>query len=258
MMSNSFEGQHTEMDAHTTHFGFRHVNSAEKQDLVRGVFDSVASRYDLMNDAMSLGVHRLWKSSLVDSIRPKAGIRHLDVAGGTGDIAFRVKAAAPDARVSVCDINDEMLKVGQSRADTRGFSDIRFVAGNAEALPFKDMSFDVYTIAFGIRNVTHIDRALAEARRILKPGGRFLCLEFSPAVVPLLKDTYDAYSFHVIPKLGAHLAGDRDSYQYLVESIRRFPAPGAFAEQITSAGLKRVSWRTMSLGVVALHSAWRI
>lgn len=256
-------------DAETTHFGFSTVAETDKAGLVRQVFDSVAGRYDLMNDVMSAGVHRLWKASLIDSLRPRTGERLLDVAGGTGDIAFRAMAAArragdnrqphrPDLRVTVCDINAEMLRVGAARAESRGYGDIDFVCGDAEALPFPDRSFDAYTIAFGIRNVTRIDAALEEAFRVLRPGGRFFCLEFSPAVVPALKAAYDRYSFSVIPRLGGWITGDRDSYRYLVESIRRFPAPERFAAMIGAAGFDRVKVRGMSMGVVALHSGVRL
>lgn len=247
-----------DQDSNTTHFGFETVQKSEKASRVRGVFDSVASKYDIMNDVMSAGVHRIWKDSLIDSLRPKNGERHLDVAGGTGDIAFRAKTKAPGLDVTVCDINAEMLTVGKGRAEDRKFHDIDFVCGNAEVLPFPDQSMDSYTIAFGIRNVTNIDRALKDAHRVLKYGGRFFCLEFSPAVEPALKGMYDRYSFDLIPKFGKMVTGDADSYQYLVESIRRFPTPETFKSMIEDAGFSRAGYRTMSFGVVAIHYGWKI
>ncbi|MEN3975478.1 bifunctional demethylmenaquinone methyltransferase/2-methoxy-6-polyprenyl-1,4-benzoquinol methylase UbiE [Emcibacter sp. SYSU 3D8] len=248
-------------------FGFREVSPKEKTALVRGVFDSVASRYDVMNDAMSGGVHRLWKSAMIDWLHPRPGMRLLDVAGGTGDIAFRILDSAnrdvpggrTPAAVTVCDINEAMLNVGRDRAVNAGRLDnLDWMAGNAEALPFADASYDAYTIAFGIRNVTDIPAALREARRVLKPGGRFLCLEFSNVEVPLLKQGYDFYSLNVVPHMGRLIAGDAESYRYLVESIRRFPDRETFAAMIDEAGLSRVSARAMSGGIVALHSAWRV
>jgi demethylmenaquinone methyltransferase/2-methoxy-6-polyprenyl-1,4-benzoquinol methylase len=246
-----------------THFGFKTVDLDAKQGLVDDVFRSVARRYDLMNDLMSGGLHRAWKDALVTAVNPPRGDRPfglLDVAGGTGDIAFRVVAAGgASTRVTVCDINPEMLAVGRERAIERGLDDaVAFVDGNAEALPFPDRSFDACTIAFGIRNVPRIDAALAEAYRVLKPGGRFLCLEFSTVDVPGLDTLYDLYSFNVIPALGRSVAGDADAYRYLVESIRRFPKPQAFAAMISAAGFRRVSARPLTGGVVALHSGWRL
>jgi demethylmenaquinone methyltransferase/2-methoxy-6-polyprenyl-1,4-benzoquinol methylase len=248
-------------------FGFREVSPTEKTALVRGVFDSVATRYDVMNDAMSGGVHRIWKSAMIDWLRPRPGMRVLDVAGGTGDIAFRILDKAnrevPEARtpatVTVCDINEAMLNVGRDRAVNAGrFDNLDWMVGNAEALPFADASYDAYTIAFGIRNVTDIPAALREARRVLKPGGRFLCLEFSNVDIPLLKQGYDFYSLNIVPQLGRLIAGDAESYRYLVESIRRFPDRETFAGMIEAAGLSRVSVRALSGGIVALHSAWRV
>jgi demethylmenaquinone methyltransferase/2-methoxy-6-polyprenyl-1,4-benzoquinol methylase len=246
-----------------THFGYKTVDLDAKQGLVDDVFRSVARRYDLMNDLMSGGLHRAWKDAFVTAVNPPRGARPfglLDVAGGTGDIAFRVVAAGgPGTRVTVCDINPEMLAVGRERATERGLDDaVGFVDSNAEALPFPDRSFDACTIAFGIRNVPRIDAALAEAYRVLKPGGRFLCLEFSTVDVPGLDTLYDLYSFNVIPALGRSVAGDADAYRYLVESIRRFPKPQAFAAMIAAAGLRRVSARPLTGGVVALHSGWRL
>jgi len=242
-------------------FGFRQVDADEKQDLVNGVFDRVAGRYDLMNDLMSGGMHRLWKRMAVDWLAPprSAPYRHLDVAGGTGDIAFRVLAAARGARSVVCDINPAMIAVGEARADgSDNGGRVHFAVGNAEALPFPDRSFDAYTIAFGIRNVTRREVALAEARRVLRPGGRFLCLEFSEVVVPLLDRLYAAYSFNVIPALGGVVAGDADAYRYLVEGIRQFPRQPRFAEMVRSAGFSRVDWRNLSGGIAAIHSGWRL
>ncbi|TCS65118.1 bifunctional demethylmenaquinone methyltransferase/2-methoxy-6-polyprenyl-1,4-benzoquinol methylase UbiE [Varunaivibrio sulfuroxidans] len=244
-------------DAGTTHFGFKTVAEEEKASLVRGVFDNVATKYDLMNDLMSLGVHRLWKHEFVSWLRPKPSMRLLDVGGGTGDIAFRFREKG-GGDVTVCDINAEMLKVGRDRAIDKGIvTGVDWITGDAENLPFPDASFDAYTIAFCIRNVTHIDRALNEARRVLKPGGRFLCLEFSHVVVPVLDKIYDAYSFGVLPNLGQAVAGDRASYQYLAESIRRFPPQEAFTDMIAAAGFDHVSYRNLTGGIAAIHSAWR-
>ena len=247
----------------TTHFGFRDVPIADKQTLVNDVFHSVASRYDLMNDLMSGGLHRIWKDIMVNTLNPpKSGRPYalLDVAGGTGDIAFRAaKASGAGFRATVCDINADMLKVGRERAAKRHFDDrVSFVEGNAEALAFPDRSFDAYTIAFGIRNVPRIDLALSEAFRVLKPSGRFLCLEFSAVDVPGLDRLYDLYSFRVIPELGRAVTGDGEAYRYLVESIRKFPRAGSFADMIRAAGFARVKWDMLSGGIVALHSGWRL
>jgi demethylmenaquinone methyltransferase/2-methoxy-6-polyprenyl-1,4-benzoquinol methylase len=247
----------------TTHFGFRDVALGDKQTLVNDVFHSVAQRYDLMNDLMSAGLHRVWKNLMVSALNPPRGdasFALLDVAGGTGDIAFRAAKAAGDGfRATVCDINSDMLEVGQQRAAARQFDDrVSFVEGNAEALAFPDRAFDAYTIAFGIRNVPRIDLALAEAYRVLKPGGRFLCLEFSTVDVPGLDRIYDLFSFKVIPPLGRAVTGDAASYQYLVESIRKFPKPRAFAEMMRESGFSRVNWQILSGGIVALHSGWRL
>ena len=248
--------------AESTHFGLRQVPLADKQALVDDVFHSVAHRYDLMNDLMSFGLHRAWKDALVTAVNPPKSrpFALLDIAGGTGDVALRViEAGGKDARATVCDINPDMLAVGRERAAARSHADaVTFTEANAEALPFKDRSFDAATIAFGIRNVPRIDRALAEAFRVLKIGGRFLCLEFSAVNVPGLDTLYDAYSFNVIPALGRVVAGDAESYRYLVESIRRFPKPQPFAEMLRTAGFARVSYRLMTGGIVALHSGWRL
>ena len=239
-----------------TDFGFRRVGVAEKQHLVRQVFDGVAGRYDLMNDLMSAGVHRLWKGAMIDWLAPRPYMHLLDVAGGTGDIAERFRARG-GGRVTVADINEQMVRAGRDRAEGR-LANVDWVVGNAEALPVPDASVDAVTIAFGIRNVTHIDRALSEMRRLLKPGGRFLCLEFSHVVVPGLAQLYDAFSFNVIPRLGELVAGDAEAYRYLVESIRRFPDQQTFAGMIRRAGLDRVQVRNLSGGIAALHSGWRI
>ncbi len=246
----------------TASFGFRDVPESDKEGLVREVFSSVAWRYDLMNDLMSGGVHRFWKDAMVERLNPRPGWRVLDVAGGTGDIAFRIADAVRTrggaADIVVCDINAEMIGEGVRRATEKGEGAIEWVCGDAEALPIPDASLDAYTIAFGIRNVTHIDRALAEARRVLKPGGRFLCLEFSRVDAPGLDVLYDRFSFTVLPRLGELVAKDGDAYRYLAESIRRFPPQNAFAQMIDQAGLSRVKVRNLTGGVAALHSAWKI
>jgi demethylmenaquinone methyltransferase/2-methoxy-6-polyprenyl-1,4-benzoquinol methylase len=243
-------------------FGARQVPLDDKQALVDDVFRSVARRYDLMNDLMSFGLHRAWKDALVTAVNPPKNrpFALLDIAGGTGDIAMRVVAAGGgDSRATVCDINPEMLAVGRERAEARGLAGaLSFAEANAEALPFADRSFDAATIAFGIRNVPRIDTALAEAFRVLKIGGRFVCLEFSAVAMPGLGALYDLYSFNVIPALGRAVVGDAHSYRYLVESIRRFPKPEVFAEMMRAAGFARVSHRLMSGGIVALHSGWRL
>src|ERR1700690_4368667 len=247
----------------TTHFGFRDVPLGDKQTLVNDVFRSVAQRYDLMNDLMSAGLHRVWKDLMINALNPPRGntpFALLDVAGGTGDIAFRAaKAAGSGFQATVCDINADMLQVGRERAGAQHLDDrISFVEGNAEELAFPDNTFDAYTIAFGIRNVPRIDRALSEAFRVLRPGGRFLCLEFSPVNMPGPDRIYDLFSFKVIPPLGRAVTGEAESYRYLVESIRKFPRPGAFADTIRAAGFARVSWQSFSGGIVALHSGWRL
>jgi len=245
------------------HFGYRDVPVDEKQALVDDVFHSVAQRYDLMNDLMSGGLHRAWKDVLVTAVNPPKNDRPfavLDVAGGTGDIAFRLVAAGGSGtHVTVLDINRNMLDVGRARAAERGLDDaVTFVHGNAEGLPFPGGHFDAVTIAFGIRNVPRIEAALAEAFRVLRIGGHFLCLEFSTVDVPGFAALYDFYSFNAIPALGRAVAGDAEAYRYLVESIRRFPRPDAFAEMMRTAGFRQVSFQRMSGGVVALHSGWRL
>jgi demethylmenaquinone methyltransferase/2-methoxy-6-polyprenyl-1,4-benzoquinol methylase len=245
-----------------TDFGFRRVPETDKAPLVRAVFDSVASRYDLMNDLMSGFIHRSWKDALITWLAPRAGQILLDVAGGTGDIACRALKRLDPARgggAIVCDVNAQMLKFGRARAIDDGIlAGLEFLCGDAEALPVADRSVDLYTIGFGLRNVTHIDRALAEARRVLKPGGRFLCLEFTPAVTPWLAPAYDFYSFRVLPLIGQIVTGDRDAYAYLVESIRRFPSQEALSDLMEAAGLERARYRNLTGGIAALHSAWRL
>ncbi len=237
-------------------FGEKHVTPDEKTGLVRGVFDSVADRYDLMNDLMSGGLHRLWKNRLIRMIRPRNGLSYLDVAGGTGDIAFRIKKTAPNSAITICDLNPNMLEVGKNRAIDKGWlNDFEFVTGNAESLPFPDQSFDVYTIAFGLRNVTRIDTALKEAVRVLKPGGRFFCLEFSPRQLPVLDKIYGLYSDAVIPRLGKLIANDSESYQYLVESIRKFPSPRALSRRMEDSGMAGAKCALLSGGIVAIHQA---
>lgn len=241
----------------TTHFGFQDVPVGEKAGMVRQVFDSVAGRYDLMNDLMSLGIHRLWKDALMDWIAPRPDLTLLDVAGGTGDIAFRYRARG-GGPVTVCDINEAMLTVGRERASEKGVEGLTWIVGNAEMLPVEDASVDLYTIAFGLRNVTDIDAALRDARRVLKPGGRFLCLEFSRLAIPALDPVYDFYSFKVLPEIGARVADDREAYQYLAESIRKFPDQESFVERIDAAGFGRIRYRNLSGGIAAIHSAWKI
>ena len=245
-------------------FGYRDVPAPEKVGMVRQVFESVAPRYDLMNDVMSGGVHRLWKNALIDMVNPRAGERFLDVAGGTGDIAFRILKRQIDkgseqADVTVCDISAAMLSVGRDRAVDRGLlRGLTWTTGDAERLPFPDRSFDGYTIAFGLRNVTDIDQTLREAHRVLKPGGRFYCLEFSKVTTAPVARVYDAYSERALPFFGQLIARDGESYRYLHESIRRFPPQHELAERMKRAGFGNVVWRNMTMGVVALHSGWRL
>ncbi|MDQ8731928.1 bifunctional demethylmenaquinone methyltransferase/2-methoxy-6-polyprenyl-1,4-benzoquinol methylase UbiE [Bradyrhizobium sp. LHD-71] len=249
--------------SNTAHFGFRDVPLGDKQAMVDDVFRSVARRYDLMNDLMSGGLHRAWKAAMISKLNPPRDPRAfvlLDLAGGTGDIAFRAaKAGGTGFRAIVCDINADMLGVGRERAAKKHLDDrVSFVEGNAESLSFADKSFDACTIAFGIRNVPRIDAALREIHRVLKPGGRFLCLEFSNVDMPGLDRLYELYSFKVIPELGRMVTGDAESYRYLVESIRKFPRPEAFATMMREAGFARTTWDVMSGGIVALHSGWRL
>ncbi|KAL2092530.1 hypothetical protein ACEWY4_012328 [Coilia grayii] len=285
--SDDFQGK-------STHFGFETVPEEEKAERVYKVFESVAQKYDVMNDAMSLGIHRLWKDTLLHIMNPLPGTRLLDTAGGTGDISTRFldytrsqrerqqrrtirsqqtlswqdmtstpssngQQELAESTAVVCDINKEMLKVGKDKAEKMGYSSgLSWVVGDAEELPFADDQFDVYTIAFGIRNVTHIEQALEEALRVLKPGGRFMCLEFSKVSNPVLSSLYDAYSFQLIPVLGEVIAGDWKSYQYLVESIRRFPDQETFKGMIEDAGFFRVQYFNLTGGVVAIHSGFKL
>lgn len=245
-----------------TSYGYRRVGEDQKQGLVNEVFHKVAERYDLMNDLMSGGLHRLWKDAMINWLNPPSqpGWSGLDVAGGTGDIAFRiVEASQRHAHVSVLDINGSMLGVGRDRAQKRGLAgNLDFIEANAEELPFPDNHFDAYTIAFGIRNVPQIDVALAEAHRVLKRGGRFMCLEFSQVDMPMLDKVYEAWSFNAIPRIGQMVAGDGEPYHYLVESIRMFPNQPSFAAMIKAAGFGRVNWRNLSGGIAAIHSGWKI
>jgi demethylmenaquinone methyltransferase/2-methoxy-6-polyprenyl-1,4-benzoquinol methylase len=249
-------------DTGETHFGFQTVDLADKQGMVDEVFQRVARRYDLMNDLMSGGLHRFWKDAMVAMLNPPKHGRYavVDIAGGTGDVAFRIaEVGGPGTTVTVCDISPDMLAVGHERARARGLDHaVRFTAGNAEALPLPDRSQDACTVAFGIRNVPRIDVALREFHRVMRPGGRFLCLEFSTVDVPGLDRLYDLYSFNIIPALGRAVAGDAEAYRYLVESIRRFPRPQVFADMIAAAGFRRTTFRLLTGGVVALHSAWRL
>lgn len=244
----------------TTHFGFQTVDENDKAGMVHGVFSSVASKYDVMNDLMSLGIHRLWKDAMMDWLAPRRGQHLLDVAGGTGDVAFRFLARAGEgARATVCDMTAAMLDEGAKRAEAAQLAGrLEWVVGDAMALPFADSSFDVYTISFGIRNVVRIPDALSEAFRVLRPGGRLMVLEFSQIPNDLLQKAYDLYSFNVIPRMGQAVAGDRESYQYLVESIRKFPDQETFAAMIRQSGFEQVKYRNLSLGIAALHSGWKV
>jgi len=247
------------MSEKSTHFGFDEIPESEKAGRVRGIFGSVAGKYDVMNDAMSLGIHRIWKDAMMDWLAPRARQRLLDVAGGTGDIAFRFLDRAGQGHATVLDITEPMLIEGRRRAEAEALADsLDWVVGDAMALPFADNSFDVYTISFGIRNVTRPQEALAEAFRVLRPGGRLMVLEFSQIPNDMLQSVYDLYSFHIIPRLGQAIAGDRDSYQYLVESIRRFPDQEAFLEMVRAAGFGNARYRNLSLGIACLHSGWKL
>ena len=256
-----------QINPESTQFGERDVEPDEKTALVRGVFDSVADQYDVMNDLMSGGIHRLWKNHLIRRIRPKAGLSYLDVAGGTGDIAFRihdkiqsrVQNTEKNTNITLCDLNWDMLRVGRDRAIDKGNIDkFQWVTGNAECLPVPDSSIDVYTIAFGLRNVTRIDDGLKEALRVLKPGGRFYCLEFSHVEDPLLSKIYDGFSYNIIPKMGQMVAKDKDSYQYLVESIRKFPTQENLKERMAAIGFAQCSYENLTFGVSAIHHGLKI
>ncbi|XP_017982377.1 PREDICTED: 2-methoxy-6-polyprenyl-1,4-benzoquinol methylase, mitochondrial [Theobroma cacao] len=265
------------LHSHATSFGFKEVSEEQKSQMVGHVFDSVASKYDLMNDIMSAGLHRLWKDRLASKLNPFPGIKHIDMAGGTGDVAFRILDAInrikswpmhqlhddllEEAQIYVCDINPNMLDVGKKRAMERGFGEdksLLWLEEDAEALHFGDISMDSYTIACGIRNVTHMEKALAEAYRVLNLGGRFLCLELTRMEIPVIKELYDFYSFTVVPAVGKLVTGDRDSYQYLVESIRSFPPQETFASMLAEAGFKKVEFENLLGGVVAIHSGLKL
>jgi demethylmenaquinone methyltransferase/2-methoxy-6-polyprenyl-1,4-benzoquinol methylase len=242
-----------------THFGFSEVNESEKAGRVRGVFSSVASKYDIMNDAMSLGIHRLWKDAMMDWLAPRGGQRLLDVAGGTGDISFRFLKRAGYGHATVLDLTEPMLIEGRKRAEAEAMEgSLDWVVGDAMNLPFEDNSFDVYTISFGIRNVTRPQEALNEAFRVLRPGGRLMVLEFSQIPNDLMQKVYDLYSFNIIPRMGQVIANDRDSYQYLVESIRRFPDQDTFLGMVRAAGFENAKYRNLSMGIACLHSGWKI
>jgi len=247
-------------DNRTTHFGFQTVDEDQKAGMVHGVFSSVASKYDVMNDLMSMGIHRVWKDAMMDWLAPRAGQHLLDVAGGTGDVAFRFLGRAGEgARATVLDMTAPMLDEGRKRAEAERLAErLDWIVGDAMALPFADNSFDVYTISFGIRNVVRIPAALAEAHRVLRPGGRLMVLEFSQIPNAMLQKAYDLYSFNVIPRMGQLVAGDRESYQYLVESIRKFPDQDSFAALIRQAGFAQVKYRNLTMGIAALHSGWKI
>ena len=243
----------------TTHFGFETILKKDKSEKVQSVFSSVASKYDVMNDIMSLGIHRVWKDAMMDWLAPIGGQALLDVAGGTGDISFRFLKRASGASATVLDLTEPMLVEGRKRAETVGISgQLEWVVGDAMALPFEDDSFDVYTISFGIRNVTDPQKALSEAYRVLKPGGRIMVLEFSHIPNNLLQWFYDKYSFNVIPKLGQIIASDRSSYQYLIESIRKFPNQESFMKLVNAVGFENTKYRNLTMGVACLHSGWKI
>ncbi|WP_171177329.1 bifunctional demethylmenaquinone methyltransferase/2-methoxy-6-polyprenyl-1,4-benzoquinol methylase UbiE [Ruegeria sp. HKCCD8929] len=249
----------SETNDKTTHFGFETVREAEKAGRVQGVFNSVASKYDIMNDVMSMGIHRVWKDAMMDWLAPRPGQRLLDVAGGTGDISFRFLRRAGHGHATVLDLTEPMLVEGRKRAEAEQRADsLDWVVGDAMALPFEDNTFDVYTISFGIRNVTRPQDALNEAYRVLKPGGRLMVLEFSQLPNDGLQKLYDLYSFNVIPRMGQMIAGDRDSYQYLVESIRNFPDQETFLSMVRQAGFGNAKYRNLSMGIAALHSGWKL
>ena len=248
-----------EQTGKTTHFGFQDIPEDEKAGRVRGLFGAVASKYDVMNDVMSLGIHRIWKDAMMDWLAPRPGTRLLDVAGGTGDVAFRYIARAGRAHATVLDLTEEMLVEGRKRAEAAHMADsLDWVVGDAMALPFPDNSFDAYTISFGIRNVTRPQEALNEAYRVLRPGGRLMVLEFSQIPNDLMQKVYDLYSFNVIPRMGKVIANDADSYRYLVESIRRFPDQDTFLAMVRAAGFGNAKYRNMTMGIACLHSGWKL
>lgn len=249
----------TQNSENTTHFGFETVPESEKAGRVQGVFGSVASKYDVMNDAMSMGIHRIWKDAMMDWIAPRPGTKLLDVAGGTGDISFRYLKRAGHGHATVCDLTEPMLVEGRKRAEAAQMADsLDWVTGDAMALPFPDNTFDTYTISFGIRNVTRPQEALNEAYRVLKPGGRLMVLEFSQIPNDMMQKVYDLYSFNVIPKMGQVIANDADSYQYLVESIRKFPDQETFLNMVKQAGFENAKYRNLTMGIACLHSGWKI
>ena len=249
----------TQTDQKTTHFGFQEVPEHEKAGRVQGVFGSVASKYDVMNDAMSMGIHRIWKDAMMDWLAPRPNTRLLDVAGGTGDISFRYLNRAGQAHATVCDLTEPMLVAGRQRAEAAAMADsLDWVVGDAMKLPFADNTFDVYTISFGIRNVTRPQEALNEAFRVLRPGGRLMVLEFSQIPNELMQKVYDLYSFNIIPKMGQVIANDRDSYQYLVESIRKFPDQDTFLGMVQKAGFANAKYRNLTMGIACLHSGWKV